>query len=107
MRKAVIEIGREHDIMHFDGYLVTDDCLIVIEKYVMWMYKVYAKDESGIFVSDQAGLWLGKLRGEEDDEQVLILRVLNFMQNMSFFEFIRNHHDWSIDYDFCFVEAVI
>ncbi|GAV13711.1 hypothetical protein [Paenibacillus sp. NAIST15-1] len=107
MRKAVIEIGREHDIMHIDGYLVAEDCLIVIEKYVMWMYKVYVKDESGIFVSDQAGLWLGKLLREEDDEQVLILRVLNFMQNMSFFGFIRNHRDWSIDYDFCFVEAML
>ena len=106
MRKAIIELDLKNEIIHLDGYLVANDCLIVIEKSVMWMYQVYKRENSGIYGSKKAGLWLGKLKNEEVDEQLIILQVLSFMQNLTVFDFFRNHYDWSIDYDFCFVEAV-
>lgn len=59
------------------------------------MYQVYMKDFNGIYGSNEVGLRLGKLKQKEIDEQALIIRVFEFMHNLSFWEFLWNHHDWS------------
>ncbi|EPY07103.1 hypothetical protein AZ66_06970 [Paenibacillus sp. E194] len=106
MKKAVIELDLGYEIIYLDGYLVAADYLVTFEEDVMWMYQVYMKDFNGIYVSNEVGLCLGKLKQKEIDEQALIIRVFEFMQNLSFWDFLRNYHDWSMDYHFRFVESV-
>lgn len=106
MKQAVIELDLGYEIIHLNGYLVADGYLVAIEDDVMWMYHVREKDGSGVYTSTKAGLWLGELKRKEADEQALISRVLDFLRNLSFCDFIRHHHDWTMDYNFQFVEAV-
>ncbi|MGG4397659.1 hypothetical protein ABEX25_25500 [Paenibacillus thiaminolyticus] len=106
MKQAVIELDLGNKIIHLNGYLVADDYLFVIDNNVMWMYHVSEKDEGDVYTSTKAGLWLGLLKRKEADEQVLILRVLDFLRNLSFYDFLRDHHDWTMDHNFQFVEAV-
>ncbi|CAH8771555.1 hypothetical protein [Paenibacillus dendritiformis] len=106
MKQAVIELDLGYEIIHLNGYLVADDYLVAIENNVMWMYHVCKKDEGDVYTSTKAGLWLGLLKRKEADEQALILRVLDFLRNLTFYDFLRDHHDWTMDYNFQFVEAV-
>lgn len=106
MKQAVIELDLGYEIIHLNGYLVADDYLVAIENNVMWMYHVCKKDEGDVYTSAKAGLWLGQLKRKNADEQTLILRVLDFLRNLSFYDFLRYHHDWTMDYNFQFVEAV-
>lgn len=76
------------------------------EHGIMWLYHVSQKDDRGFYVSNKAGIWLGQLKGKEADEPELITRVIDFMRDMSFYDFLIKHHDWTMDYDFHFVEAV-
>ncbi|WP_028546237.1 hypothetical protein [Paenibacillus taiwanensis] len=106
MKRAIIELDLGYQIVHLNGFLVTEDYLVAIDDDVMWMYHVCEKEGTNVYVSTKAGLWLGELKRKEADTQALISRVLDFMKNLSFYDFIRYHHDWSIDYNFEFVEAV-
>lgn len=106
MKPAVFELDLGYEIVYLNGYLVANDYLIVIEEDIMWMYHVREKEGTDVYVTTKAGLWLGELKRKEADEQALISRVLDFMRNLSFYDFIRYHHDWTVDYNFEFVEAV-
>lgn len=106
MKKAVLEYNLNCETIHLRGYLVKDDYFIVIENNIMWMYNVQMKDSNKVYVSNSIGLSLGKLGSQEVNKQTLILRVFDFMQNLSFYDFLRYHHDWTMDYNFQFVEAV-
>ncbi|OBY77191.1 hypothetical protein BBG47_22935 [Paenibacillus sp. KS1] len=109
MKQAVIELVLDlgYEIVYLNGYLIAEDYLVVIEHGIMWLYHVRQKDDGGFYVSNKAGIWLGKLKGKEAaDEPELIARVINYMRDMSFYDFLIKHHDWTVDYDFHFVEAV-
>jgi hypothetical protein len=108
VEQAVIELVLDlgYEIVYRNGYLIAEDYLVIIEHGIMWLYHVSQKDDRGFYVSNKAGIWLGQLKGKEAaDEPELITRVIDFMRDMSFYDFLINH-DWTMDYDFHFVEAV-
>lgn len=106
MKNAVLEYDLGCEIIYLNGYLVKDNYFITIENDIMWMYNVQIKDSGGIYISNNIGLVLGKLKYQKVNKRAVISQVFDFMQNLSFYDFLRYHYDWTMDYNFQLVEAV-